>query len=97
MAEKAEKLSQEDQEKIKQWISKHGLDTCFACKKSNYILIDEIVQIVALNNKIYYPTLLIICSNCGRHTPFSAMAPSIDLGKYGVKLVSESNKENDDG
>ena len=98
MSEKEEKLSQSDQEKIKQWISKNNLNTCLACKKSSsYILMDEIIQITGLSNKVYYPTLLIICLECGRHTYFSAVAPGIDLGKYGVSLLSEPEKENSDG
>ncbi len=94
MAEKLEKLSQEDQEKIKRWIDKHGLNVCSKCKKDKYTLMDELIKVPSVSDKVYYPAFLTVCLTCGYLSSYAATLVLLDaLSKYGIELISKSERE----
>ena len=55
---------------------------------------DELIKVPSVSDKVYYPAFLTVCLTCGHLASYSANLVLLDaLSKYGIKLISESKKE----
>jgi hypothetical protein len=74
------KLTTDDQEKVKAWITdKCGNMRCFCCGMPNWNIVDIASLSIAMNPKsgrVFYsqgiPVANVVCANCGHVVTFSA-------------------------